>query len=129
MLKIFSRFWKLYFNYVLGITKYVRNNDVGDGAENLWESVLSEWDEFCVEIKLFNIKDAFLEFCDVCHALIKYFIITYLPKWFYCSYFCWVLVCPLVLPCTLKLGKRHKMFNCIRNHKNPNNCNHKCDFN
>ena len=128
MLKFFTTFWKLYFSYVAGITIYVRYNNTGKEKEDVWQSVKEEWKEFCDEIKMFNFIEAFLELCDVIHVVIKYLLVEYLPQWFYCSYICWILVFPLVLPCTLKLGYRHKLYNCIRNHKNPNNCKHKCNF-
>jgi hypothetical protein len=95
--------------------------------ENCMDSVVNESIELLEAVEEFQVKDILLEGSDVVHAIIKYFVITYLPQQVFTNPLCWVPVFFIVPLATIKLAKRYKQFGCIRNHANPNNCSHTCD--
>ena len=115
-------------DYAYGSAEYCRFNNVKPYHENPWDSIINESVELWYAIKQFSIKDIILEASDVLHALIKCIIVTYLPQSIYCSSIMWLCVFPLALPTTIKGAIRYQTWKCIRNHKNQNNCNHKCNY-
>lgn len=121
-------YWKAGLNYAKGMMEYAVLNNVGEGRETTWDSVRNEFNELKQAIRDMDIFDIILEIGDVIHSFIKHICITYLPEKVYCSYWLWFCVYPFILPCTYKLGMRHKMYGCIRNHNNSNNCNHRCFY-
>jgi len=116
--------------YALGSAEYCKFNNKRDNPrrENFWDSVITESKELKEALENLWLWDIILEFSDVVHSLIKYFIVEYLPEDFYCSFICWFPVFILILPCSIKLGLRFKKYGCIRNHKNKNNCDHICNY-
>lgn len=125
------------YNYAKGIAIYNKYNNTPPSAENRFtqpedclQSIKNEFWEFYEAVTLYQPYEALLEFADVFHASIKYLVVTFLPKTFYCHYLFWsiiFLVAIPALPATIKLGLRYKKFGCIRNHGNVNNCHHTCD--
>lgn len=110
--------------YARGMCMYIKLNNL-TGEEETWDSVVDEFKELR---EVTNPWDFVLEFSDLTLAIIKHNIIKYLPPYIYCSLLCWLLVFPMALPCTIKLGNRYRLTGCIRNHKNKANCHHKCTF-
>lgn len=123
-------FAKYGYNYCKGITEYIyfNNRPHDKEKENSLDTIIDELIELCEAIYQFDIIEIILELSDVIHAIIKYIFINYLPINIFCCWICWIPVFFLVLPCTIKLGNRFKNNQCIRNHNNLNNCNHKCNY-
>ena len=119
-------------SYVTGITKYIKNNNLPsiplEKRELCWDSVVNESHELLEALQQLSTTDIMLEGSDVIHAIIKYLIIKYLPPYVYCQKYIWYFVFLIALPATSKLATRRREFNCIRNHANPNNCQHICDY-
>jgi hypothetical protein len=117
-------------NYARGMSKYISSNNLSSSnpRENTWDSVHNESIELIEAIREFSIKNVILEASDVIHGFIKHCIVKVLPEFVYSHWLCWIPVFFLVLPCTVKLGLRHAEAGCIRNHKNPANRGHICDF-
>ena len=117
------------FSYAKGSAEYASANNRGTKeSEDCWQSVMDEHKEFVEAIEKLAWSEIFLEFFDVVHATIKYFIVNYLPQWFYFHWICWIIVYPFVLPVSVKLARRYNNKGCIRNHARPN-INHKCIVN
>lgn len=124
--------------YAKGMEIYAKFNNILPCFENRFtdpesclDSVKTEFAELCEEVNKFNIYNIFLEFGDVVHACIKYVLVKCLPKQVYCHYMCWLTVFIVGFPALhvmIKLAVRYEKFGCIRNHSNPNNCKHTCDF-
>jgi adenylate kinase family enzyme len=134
----------LYYS-AIGLAEYAKYNNTKPSLNNYytnpektWDSVDDEYNELLESInsfKLFNIYtwfDIIMEFGDVCNALMKHYIILYLPAWFYTQPYIWVLTSLLVFPVSFKLGCRYITHSCIRNHKTSREgkaknhiCNHR----
>lgn len=115
--------------YAKGMAEYARFNNVPPNEENCWSSVANESRELWEAILCCNPMDILLEASDVIHALIKYIVINYLPRFLFCHIICWLPVFLVVLPCSIKLGNRYREHRCIRNHQNKGNRNHLCKYN
>jgi hypothetical protein len=96
--------------------------------ENFKESIYNEFFELIDAINNFDIVNIILEYNDLLHSIIKYFIISFLPQNVYCSDYIWLPVFFIVFPVGIKLSVRYKNYGCIRNHNNKNNCNHNCNY-
>lgn len=119
-----SGFW-----YAKGMAKYIENNyrkSKNDEAQACWKSVLIEYEELKEALCMRSPIDIILEGGDVLHALIKWYLVKKLSVNTLKRIWIWLLVFPLVLVCTIKLGRRYYYNGCIRNHKNPNNRDHLC---
>lgn len=117
------------FWYAKGMSEYIKNNyqkNKEDEAQECWKSFLIEFDELKEAIEMESVVDIILEGSDVLHALIKWTLVKLFPLYILNKVWIWLLVFLLVLPCTIKLGRRYLNNGCIRNHKNPNNLDHKC---
>lgn len=131
ILLIFVIFLYYYYgwSYAIGACVYAKENNNGDAeSENSWQTVRDEFEELKVAIIIRSPIEIFMEFFDVLHAIIKYLIVTFLPKSFYLHPICWLLVFPIVLPIGIKLANRYNKYKCIRNHYRSNK-NHKCLLN
>ena len=114
-------------DYVNGMVIYVTANNLpSNEKERCWDSVEAESKELYEAIYQCSLIDIILESSDVGHALIKHFVIKYIPSKIFCHWLCWVPAFFIVLPCTIKMARRYQKYGCIRNHKNPNNRNHIC---
>ena len=118
--------WGLY--YAIGMAEYVQMNN-HPGHETCWDSIAGEMMELLDAMVKLSPKDTFLEFFDVLHSITKYFIIDWMPKSISGNVFTWLFVFPFLLPVSIKLGSRYRQHMCIRNHSNPQNCNHYCRYN
>lgn len=128
LLYIFFFYW-YGISYARGSAIYARMNNNGSlDSEKCWDSVCDEYFELLKAIKIINIREIFLEFFDVCHALTKFLVIKYLPFNIYTKPICWLVIFPFILPATIKLGDRYNKYGCIRNHSRLNP-NHKCQVN
>jgi hypothetical protein len=122
-------------NYIKGMSEYAKFNNVPQYDKNSWKqenfilSIRNEFFELIDAITKFDLFEIILEFFDLLHSIIKMMIITILPKYIYCSIFIWIPIFFLVLPVGIKLSNRYKNYQCIRNHKNKNNCFHNCNYN
>ncbi len=117
------------YSYAQGAVVYACFNNAGTlESENSWQSVCDEYNELIDAINNYSIFDSIMEFFDVVHTLIKYFIVTYLPKIFYFNILCWLMVFPFIIPVGVKLGKRYQKNYCIRNHQRTNK-DHICIYN
>lgn len=118
----------LYFawDYATGMSVYATNNNKNiEESESCWKTIELEWDEFVHAIKYESWFDIVMEFYDVLHSYLKYVIVSTMPSSIYCSWYCWFIVFPLILPCGIKLANRYRKIGCIRNHKGEK-MNHKC---
>lgn len=126
---VFYHFYWYGIPYAIGSAQYARlNNNPSVMAEDCWLLVRKEYAEFINAVFALSPVNIFLEFFDTMHAIAKYFIINYLPKWFYFSWVCWIMVFPFFLPATVKFAWRYNKFKCIRNHSRPNT-DHICILN
>jgi adenylate kinase family enzyme len=125
---LFFPIFSLCVAYAKGMAEYAKFNNVSGNTENCWSSVVNESYEFIEAVKELKPWEAFLEFYDVIHSLIKYFVITYVSPDVFSNPWFWVAIFPFVLPCSIKLGYRYRQNGCIRNHNNANNCKHKCNY-
>lgn len=117
------------WSYSKGMSEYVRlNNNHSYECENTWKSVSSEYEELIEAIKAKNLWEIFMEFFDVVHVTIKSIIVTFTPRMFYYNRLLWIVMFPLLLPATIKLGHRYNKYKCIRNHSR-NNKDHNCIIN
>lgn len=124
ILYVYSGIW-----YAIGMAKYIENNykkNKKEEAQECWKSYLIELDELKEAFELESPIDIILEAGDVGHAFVKWWLITKLSKNILKRVWIWLLIFPLLLPCTIKLGRRHFNNCCIRNHKNSNNLDHVC---
>ena len=121
-------YWKFSMNYAKGMALYIKNNCVGPKYENIADNIKDEFIELIDAIKSRNIGEIILEFCDVMHNVIRYVVINWMPKLVSCSYITWLIVFPFLLPATIKLAIRQKMYGCIRNHTRVNS-DHACVVN
>ena len=126
---LFGRF------YAFGMAEYAMFNNTEPSIENRMtkpesclQSVKNEWAEFVEAVMEMQLMNAFLEFCDVLHTITKYISVHYLPKSLYCSTFYWSFIFFFHLPVSIKMANRYRNYNCIRNHKNANNCHHTCNY-
>jgi len=119
------------YSYATGMATYVKNNNIRsvpeERREQCWDSVKNESEELWEALKSLSFEDIVLESADVIHSVIKYLIITYTSEHIHTHWLCWYAVFVVALPATVKLSHRQKTYGCIRNHQNPNNCNHICD--
>ena len=127
MLYYLILFYQSAWLYALGSSEYARLNNT-DHPEDTWKTILDETQEFLEAFRNRDCWNAFLEFFDVCHSLIKHLIIHSLPVRIYTHWFPWILIYPYLLPATLKLAYRYQKYGCIRNHARPNQ-SHRCRFN
>ena len=128
-------YWFYGISFAKGITNYIRLNNCesyngvkNSKVEDTWQTVINEWIELKEAMIKLNPWEVILEGGDVLLALIKYNIIKFLPQVIYCNIWCWLLVFPLALPTTIKLGYRYEIYGCIRNHQNSFNRNHRCSY-
>lgn len=120
--------------YAIGMSKYIENNYRKNKeqetplaeAQECWKSYLIEFEELKEAFEFESPIDIILEGGDVIHAFIKWFLVKNLSKNILGRMWIWLLIFPLVLPCTIKLGRRYLNNGCIRNHKNKNNLDHIC---
>ena len=117
-------------SYAIGSAEYCRLNNKKNSLkrENFWLSVVNESRELKEAILECSPTDIVLEASDVIHSISKYLILEFLPEWIYCNMIIWSFVFFFILPCSIKLGKRYRNFGCIRNHTNPNNRDHICNY-
>lgn len=121
-------FWWYYCRGMAEYFKLNRKQNKSDELQVIGSALKDELDELFIEIKAFNLISILMEFNDVIHAIIKYTLILLLPlKWLESPYI-WVTVFWLAPLTTWKHGYRYLEHNCIRNHKNINNCNHVCKY-
>lgn len=118
-------------NYSQGMATYCKNNNVPNckgkfSEENTTDSIRAETFELFDAVANLSPSDIVLEFFDVVHSIIKFFIINLLPQSVYCNWIIWVFVFPFVFPVAIKLAERNRSNGCIRNHKNANNISHNC---
>jgi hypothetical protein len=115
--------------YALGMSEYVSLNNNGSiQSENTWISIRNEYREFLDAIRARDYTGAFMEFFDILHATTKSLIVTFTAKIIYYHWLCWILLFPLLLPATIKLGYRYNKYKCIRNHSRINK-DHVCIIN
>lgn len=117
------------WSYAIGIAKYARDNNNGSPeSEDAYKTITDELQELRDAITQFNLWEIFMETFDVLQSIIKYYIVTYLPKKVYFCPALWLLVFPFVMPAAIKLGDRYNKYQCIRNHARTNK-NHICVVN
>ena len=118
------------YDYANGISTYCKYNNIKNSIrrENTMDSIIAEYNEFIDAIKNYELFGAFLEFFDVVHSIIKMLILNIVPENIYCNYVIWLFVFPFVFPVATKLAFRYRKYGCIRNHGNPDNVNHYCDY-
>jgi hypothetical protein len=117
--------------YANGMATYCKNNNIKKcngkfPTENTIDSIKIETVELIDAILNLDLYEIILEFFDVVHSIIKFFIINLVPERVYCNPIIWIYVFPFVFPVAIKLANRNKTNGCIRNHKNINNINHNC---
>jgi hypothetical protein len=115
-------FW---ISYALGMAKYSIDNNIGNIENETWRAVIDEWKELLEEIKNKNVIGIILESSDVFQTIIKHVAAKISPNIIEDTFF-WFVVFTFLQPTFFKHGKRFLLTGCIRNHKNPNNLNHKC---
>lgn len=108
----------------IGLAEYAKYNNTEPSfenhytePENTWDSVEDEYQELLEAINEWKIWDSIMEFYDVLNALMKHYIITYLPVCIYTQPYIWFLTSLIVFPVGFKLGCRYISYGCIRNHK------------
>ncbi len=130
------------YAYAKGMAEYAKFNNVGPDKEDCMQSIASETKELSDAVALGNNVEIIYESSDVIHAIIKYFVIHTTPEFIFCSKYFWLLLYPMliglfwpltfivvgIIPNIYKLGSRYLEHECIRNHTNPNNRNHVCNF-
>ena len=119
------------YQYAVGMAEYAKFNNVGRDKEYTWQSVINESYEFKQALSQGSVRDIILELSDVGHSLVKHVSISYLPAQMFCNKWYWLIIFVICLPlifCTGKLATRYRHFGCIRNHRNPGNCGHKCNY-
>jgi len=116
--------------YSVGMAEYIKNNVATQKEEEnrMWSVLLDETNELKEAIVAHSLIDVIMEASDVVHSFIKYISIRYLPRVILVNPLYWSLIFWFVQPTSFKHGKRHLFSNCIRNHSNPKNCDHICDY-
>lgn len=123
------------YYYAVGSATYCKLNNSSHSSQRESNNLCcyGEWLEFLDELKIFNLKNAYSELGDTINGFIKYITLETISEKVYLSYIYWSIIylISLCIPpfnqSTNKLGKRFKLNNCIRNHKNTNHTNdHYC---
>jgi hypothetical protein len=128
---LYSKSLKLYCD---GMANYARLNNCPDSRGEIVEldffnvAVVTEAKELGHAIKSLNLAEIFLEFFDVMHSLTKWAIISILPYRFLKNPITWLPMGLVFIPVVIKFANRMEKDQCIRNHKNPSNNNHRCKY-
>lgn len=135
-------YFKYGYYYAESMVSYIKYNHMPPSTENNFresedpaKSLRYELLEFHEAVTNCNFYDMLLEFGDVLHSIIQYIVIGYLPVKIYSSFLCWSVIFFVAFPAIMtmmtmiKMANRYKKFNCMRNHSNPTNCDHICDYN
>jgi len=120
------------FNYDLvnyyskGMSEYCRLNNNVNNFYKMKKDLMDEIIEFINEIKMGNIKEAFSEFLDVWHCIVKFFLLLLLPIPYY--NLTWKFA-SLIVPyyCIKKHGIRYKNTKCIRSNSHHKIKDHICN--
>jgi len=87
-----------------------------------------EWKEFLEALEKEDHYEILMEFSDVVHILTRYSLTCTFSREILCNRIVWFIYFWILPPASFKLGFRYSLFGCIRNHLNPNNLDHNCNF-
>ena len=121
----------LCYGYAKGMSRYIAHNYKGDiesEKKSILKSLKNEKVELREEIKGKRLFGIIEEGCDVAHTYMKYQMVRYIPINVLMTPYPWLITYWTIIPTTAKHGIRYLSTGCIRNHKNPNNMDHVCDY-
>lgn len=128
LLYVILPYW---FCYCIGISTYFRMNrklTFKEEVNTVYQMCKNETNELIEELRNLRPVCILFELNDVVHVYIELLFVLILPTDWMESILVWMPLFWVAPFTTIKLGHRYIKHGCIRNHKNTNNLDHKCNY-